>query len=1013
MGRPLVKNQADEEIKFPYQKVEALFYYLLVKKKASRNKLATLLWGEMPENKAKKNLRNALYQLKKSVGQDIISTPDRFIVKIAATEFLSLDLAKFLEKKPQAALKLYQGSFLKGFLLKNASEFNNWLLEQRNYYEQLYINHLKTEIGSCQKENKVEKAVSYLKTLIKTDTFNEKAYRELMQLYAQTDNSAKAIEVFKKLETELKKELGITPDQKTMALLQKIRDKISSELENNKQKHNFIFRKKESEKIITKLNQFIKTEKSYSFLISGEAGIGKTALIEQVIAAADLDNTLLLQTNCYQAEKNYIFKPWKDIMQQLKEEIDFEQIKLSPLWKKVIFFLFPSFLPDEEISFAKMVNFDSIKYQSVIEALLFVLSKAAEAKKIIIVFEDLHWCDKKSLLLLRNLIRENQNNNILILATSRNQCWQRIENIFADLKEAKLLKNIELKRLTLPEVKKFSRKFLPNYNFTEELFTKIHKETEGNLFFLVELLNLLMQKKDSQALTEMLTAKSKNILSSRFFSVSKEAQKILIIASICFDKFSYELLAAVSGKKELQLIAIFEELQSFNLINEVEVRNNNRIFYQFTHSKLREFIYNKQSKFKVKILHKRIAQFIENDLAKQRTQRKQYSKLIYHYSRSGDKLKYLFYLIKEAENYMYYTHEIFPITNDQKLARDNVLDLNQEKSQNYLVKIESLFTEIKNSPESNLKDMEAKYLNIKAHFLIGKGKYSQAILTLKLMLKNANSINNTKIKLNAYEQLAALGIQLEDLSLIKENAKKMNKCADILALKTKKGIAFRFLGIFNLYNKNYKKANKYFNKSLDLFRNAETITKKYTLGIASAYNYLGEVERYQGKLEKANQYYKYSINLCEQKNILSGLGIFYINSAQVYYEQSQFKLAEKQFKKSLAIYNELSTVWGYSSISYSYLSLIYLNKGQYFKAYNYLDKASSMLARFYKRYWSGIFLRAEAEISKKMKVNKEIKDVFSNKLSLNYQEYAVKAVSIFKDIGTNYELSTVKNLINN
>lgn len=42
-----------------------------------------------------------------------------------------------------------------------------------------------------------------------------------------------------------------------------------------------------------------------------------------------------------------------------------------------------------------MVNFDSIKYQSVIEALLFVLSKAAEAKKIIIVFEDLHWCDKK------------------------------------------------------------------------------------------------------------------------------------------------------------------------------------------------------------------------------------------------------------------------------------------------------------------------------------------------------------------------------------------------------------------------------------------------------------------------------------------------------------------------------------------------------------------------------------------------------------------------------------------
>ena len=55
LGTPSVKNKKGEEIKFPYKKVEALFYYLLVKKKTSRNKLATLLWGDMPENKAKKN----------------------------------------------------------------------------------------------------------------------------------------------------------------------------------------------------------------------------------------------------------------------------------------------------------------------------------------------------------------------------------------------------------------------------------------------------------------------------------------------------------------------------------------------------------------------------------------------------------------------------------------------------------------------------------------------------------------------------------------------------------------------------------------------------------------------------------------------------------------------------------------------------------------------------------------------------------------------------------------------
>lgn len=1013
-GTPSVKIK-EQEVKFPYKKVEALFYYLLVKKKSLRNKLATLLWGDMLENKAKKNLRNALYQLKKTVGEDIISTPDRFIVAVNKEAITELDLFDFKEKSAKKAVDLYQGDFLKGFLIKNASEYNDWIIEERNHYEQLYIKYLKKEILSSKKEKNFKKAVNNLESLIKIDTFNEKAYRDLMKLYSQKNNSAKAIETFKLLEKELKKELGITPDKKTKALLQDIRDKISNNLENNKEKNNFIFRKNKIDQIINNLNAFSKGKKSHSFLVSGEAGIGKTALIEQVLSLTEIENSLFLKTNCYQAEENYIFKPWKTIMQQLKEEINFKKIKLSPLWKKVVFFLFPSFLPEEEVSFDKMINFDSIEYQSLIEALLFLLSKAAEKKKIIIVFEDLHWCDKRSLFLLRNLIRENKNNNILVLATTRNQRWERIENIFSDLNEYKLLKNIKLERLSLAELKEFSNNFLPDYKFNQDLFLKMHRETEGNLFFLVEFLNLLMQEDNEKAITNMLTAKSKNILSSRFSSVSKEAQKILILASICFGKFSYQLLAAVSGQNDLKLIEILEELLSYNLINEVELNNEKYSFYQFTHSKLREFIYHKQSQFKVKILHKRIAQFIEADLEKQGSQKKQYSKLLYHYSKSGDQLKYLFYLIKEAENYLYYTHEIFPIANDQKLSRDNILYLNKEEPGRYLAKIESLFEDIENSPEQfiDFKNLTARYLNVKAHFLIEQGRYNEAIKNLREMIKNAKAVNQNNILLDAFEQLAGLGIQLEDSDLIKENAEQMYNFASELGFETKIGIALRFKGIFNLYQKNYQQAENYFKKSLKVFKNAETINKKYTLGIATAYNYLGEVERYRGDLKRADQYYNYSIELCEKKNIINGLGIFYTNSGQIYYQQKKYQLAEKQFIKALDIFNELRTVWGYSTISSSYMALIYFKDNKFRQAYKHLKKADLMLKKFYKRYWYGTFLKTEAEIAREMKKDKKAKVIFSEQLDPNYKDYAKKAVEIFKDIGTDYEISTAKNLLKN
>ena len=70
----------EERLVLPYAKLEALLYYLLFKKSATRSELAALLWSEMPEETAKKNLRNTVYMLRKILGEEMLLTPSRSLL---------------------------------------------------------------------------------------------------------------------------------------------------------------------------------------------------------------------------------------------------------------------------------------------------------------------------------------------------------------------------------------------------------------------------------------------------------------------------------------------------------------------------------------------------------------------------------------------------------------------------------------------------------------------------------------------------------------------------------------------------------------------------------------------------------------------------------------------------------------------------------------------------------------------------------------------------------------------
>lgn len=303
LGNPQIKLNEKPVKELVSAKAQALLFYLAVTGAShSRQALAGLLWSDMPEEHARRNLRVSLTKLRTVLG-DFLEIRRRTLAfnQESDYEIDALQFERFLNR-PQltkeqlkAGTALYQGDFLADFLVRDAPLFEQWLQSQQERYRKMALSGLYELATHFAQEQAFATAVLYYRRVLALEPWLEEAHDQLMVALAMSGQRSAALAQFETCRGLLAEELGVEPSANTVDIYQRILSgEIGAEAPTHAlpleapvrmhtappfqapaQKPNFVGRRPEIEQIMAYLKQ--PTAMKVAALV-GMGGIGKTAV---------------------------------------------------------------------------------------------------------------------------------------------------------------------------------------------------------------------------------------------------------------------------------------------------------------------------------------------------------------------------------------------------------------------------------------------------------------------------------------------------------------------------------------------------------------------------------------------------------------------------------------------------------------------------------------------------------------------------------------------------------------
>ncbi len=701
----------------------------------------------------------------------------------------------------------------------------------------------------------------------------------------------------------------------------------------------FVGRKNELNSLKDKLKS-VKDRGCQTVLIEGKAGIGKTSLVTKLIPfSEELGFDFLTGTS--QSETSDPYLPFKEAFSGYIEDASTSQEETG--------MAFMGAGQGQKAEDKKM--FDAKKKETFYETTKYI-KEIADKKPLVVFLDDLQWVDKATLDILSYMNDKLEDTPILFIGTYRPEDISEdhhLTEMMHRLGRRNKYEKIELEPLSYENTQEIVEGVLGKEDVPIDFIERLHEKTEGNPLFIKESIRQMLdegiidpendkypERGDDISFSEMV----QNVIERRVNRLDDQTIKIIEIGSVIGGEIRFELLSKTADMDEIDLLDHIDMLIGNQLWEEDP---NQEVFY-FSHEMIEETVYKRIKGLKKKLLHKRVANNIEDiygdeiekwysDLARHYEGGEEYSEALDYYLEAGEKAEEV-YANEDAIEMYEKALDMTDHVKDPDLDRLNIIE-KIAKAYSLLGKYESARqTLVRGLDQTGDKEKEQRIYRKISDTFYKRSDYEKTLEHIEKGLEIGDEETKEvcqmlSIKGWTYQQRGKYDKAREIFEKEKEIAEEIGDQREMAQV-------YHDIGTVLIYTGKYDQGIEKLEKAIEI-RKEKDIKRQLVKSI----NNIAVAYSYRGDWDNAKKYYEKSNKNSKKIGDKSGVSTSLNNIAIVHSKKGEIEKSIRKHNKCLKINKKIGDKQG-EAISYGNLSNMYLIKKELDKAQKYNEKAEEI-----------------------------------------------------------------------
>ena len=611
-------------------RLQALLAYLLLHRSSpqSRQHIAFTFWPDSTEAQALTDLRKQLLYLRQAFAEvGGFLQADAKVVQWLPDAPFTCDVAEFERAVAcsaalagdqaidalQAACRQYQGDLLPGC-------YDDWIIPLRAALRARFAQAAERLMLLYEDGRDYGAAIQVAQQLLQHEPLHETTYRRLMRLHALNNDRAAALKTYITCVTLLQQELGVEPHADTRTAYTRLQQQeIPARLAARPapplvDEAPLVGRRGEWQTLRAAWHDATRGHAQF-VLIMGEAGIGKTRLAEELRTWVTSQGMAAASARTYAAEGRLAYAPLIEWLRTPALKTGLAQLDAATLTELAR--LLPELLGERPGLPAPPPVVQNWQRHRLFEALTQAL--LAGKQPLLLVLDDLQWCDQETLEWLHFLLRHDAQAPLLVVSTLRLEAIgprHPVTVLRSGLRSSQQLTELPLTALTAADTAQLAEQMIGK-ELDARQADRLYRATEGNPLFIVEMVRAERSGGDEQQAAggaastlfldpgapARLPPKVQAAIETRLALLTPLARRLADMAAVIGRDLTYPVLMRMTENSEDEVIGGLDELVEQHILREQAAN-----VYYFSHDKIREVIYGQLSATRRCRLHQRIAQ---------------------------------------------------------------------------------------------------------------------------------------------------------------------------------------------------------------------------------------------------------------------------------------------------------------------------------------------------------------------------------------------------------------------